>query len=151
MNPVTGVSNCITLAFRMSRSLYPEERFATGLSQLMNWVIEGVFTTYSFSVITGRNVRVHTIDMRCSALKAAFHRPISRIFCVETFLEEIHYITVIKFHFPMGNLLYFVAAILIIAWFVGFVGYSSGGLIHILLVIAVIAIVFKVIQEQRIV
>jgi hypothetical protein len=51
----------------------------------------------------------------------------------------------------MGNLLYLVAVILIIAWLVGFVGYSTGGLIHILLVIAVIAILLQVIQGRRIV
>jgi hypothetical protein len=50
----------------------------------------------------------------------------------------------------MGNLLYVVAVILIIAWAIGFIGYSAGGIIHILLVIAVIAIIFRVIQGRRI-
>jgi len=50
----------------------------------------------------------------------------------------------------MGNLLYIVAVILIIAWAVGFVGYSAGGIIHVLLVIAVIAILFRLIQGRRI-
>ena len=50
----------------------------------------------------------------------------------------------------MGNLLYAVAVILIIAWAVGFVGYSAGGIIHVLLVIAVIAILFRLIQGRRI-
>ncbi|MBK8882982.1 MAG: lmo0937 family membrane protein [Bacteroidales bacterium] len=50
----------------------------------------------------------------------------------------------------MGNLLYVVAVILIIAWAVGFIGYSAGGIIHILLVIAVIAIIFRVIQGRRV-
>ena len=49
----------------------------------------------------------------------------------------------------MGNLLYYIAVILIIGWLVGFVGYSAGGLIHILLVIAIIAIVIRVIQGRR--
>ena len=40
----------------------------------------------------------------------------------------------------MGNLLYAIAVILLIAWAIGFVGYNAGGLIHILLVIAVIAV-----------
>ncbi|MGF1670785.1 MAG: lmo0937 family membrane protein [Balneolaceae bacterium] len=48
----------------------------------------------------------------------------------------------------MGNLLYIIAVILIIGWLVGFVGYSTGGLIHILLVIAVIAIILQVIQGR---
>ncbi|HCU20843.1 MAG TPA: lmo0937 family membrane protein, partial [Bacteroidales bacterium] len=47
-------------------------------------------------------------------------------------------------------LLYLVAVILIIAWAVGFVGYSAGGIIHVLLVIAVIAILFRLIQGRRI-
>ncbi len=37
----------------------------------------------------------------------------------------------------MGNLLYLIAVILVIAWLIGFVGYNvGGGLIHILLLIA---------------
>jgi len=50
----------------------------------------------------------------------------------------------------MGNLLYVIAVILIIAWAIGFIGYSVGGAIHILLVIAVIAIIFRVIQGRRV-
>ncbi|MBC8034395.1 MAG: lmo0937 family membrane protein [Chitinophagaceae bacterium] len=46
----------------------------------------------------------------------------------------------------MGNLLYLVAVILIIAWAIGFLGYNAGGVIHILLVIAVIAILLRVIR-----
>lgn len=51
----------------------------------------------------------------------------------------------------MGNLLYIIAVILIIAWAIGFIGYSAGGLIHVLLVIAVIAIILRVIQGGRVV
>jgi len=51
----------------------------------------------------------------------------------------------------MGNLLYVIAVILIIAWAIGFIGYSAGGIIHILLVIAVIAIIFRVIQGRSVV
>ncbi len=50
----------------------------------------------------------------------------------------------------MGNLLYIIAVILIIAWAIGFLGYSAGGIIHILLVIAVIAVLFRVIQGRRV-
>ena len=46
----------------------------------------------------------------------------------------------------MGNLLYLIAVILIIAWAIGFLGYHAGGLIHILLVIAIIAILLRVIR-----
>jgi len=51
----------------------------------------------------------------------------------------------------MGNLLYIIAVILIIGWLVGFVGYSAGGLIHVLLVIAIIAIILRLIQGKKIV
>ncbi|MEP6675610.1 MAG: lmo0937 family membrane protein [Ferruginibacter sp.] len=47
----------------------------------------------------------------------------------------------------MGNLLYVVAVVLIIAWAIGFLGYHAGGIIHILLVIALIAILLKVIRR----
>lgn len=50
----------------------------------------------------------------------------------------------------MGNLLYVVAVILIIAWAIGFVGYGTGGILHILLVIALIAIILRVIQGRRV-
>jgi hypothetical protein len=49
----------------------------------------------------------------------------------------------------MGNLLYVVAVILIIAWAIGYVGYNSGGIIHILLVIAIIAVILRVIQGKK--
>ncbi len=49
----------------------------------------------------------------------------------------------------MSNLLYIVAVILIIGWAVGFVGFHAGGIIHILLVIAIIAILIRVIQGRR--
>ena len=47
----------------------------------------------------------------------------------------------------MGNLLYGIAVILVIAWAIGFLGYHAGGLIHILLVIAIIAFLLKVIRR----
>jgi hypothetical protein len=51
----------------------------------------------------------------------------------------------------MGSLLYIIAVILIIGWAIGFFAYSAGGLIHILLVIALIAIIFRVIQGRRVI
>jgi tryptophan-rich sensory protein len=51
----------------------------------------------------------------------------------------------------MGNLLYAVAVILVIAWAIGFVGFHAGGIIHILLVIAVIAVILRVIQGRKII
>lgn len=50
----------------------------------------------------------------------------------------------------MSSLLYLIAVILVIAWAIGFFAYSAGGIIHILLVIAVIAIVFRLIQGRGI-
>ncbi|MEE1963623.1 lmo0937 family membrane protein [Allomuricauda taeanensis] len=49
----------------------------------------------------------------------------------------------------MGNLLYTVAVILIIAWAIGFLGYHAGGIIHILLVIAIIAIILSMVQGKK--
>ena len=51
----------------------------------------------------------------------------------------------------MGNLLYVVAVILIIAWAIGFVGFHVGGIIHILLIIAIIAVILRVIQGKKII
>jgi hypothetical protein len=50
----------------------------------------------------------------------------------------------------MGNLLYIVAVILIIGWAVGFIGYSAGGIIHVLLVIAIIAIIIQLVQGRKV-
>ncbi|HOX81911.1 MAG TPA: lmo0937 family membrane protein [Chryseolinea sp.] len=49
----------------------------------------------------------------------------------------------------MGNLLYLIAVILIIGWLLGFFYFSAGAVIHVLLVIAVIAILFRVIRGDR--
>ncbi|HEX7412813.1 MAG TPA: lmo0937 family membrane protein [Bacteroidia bacterium] len=48
----------------------------------------------------------------------------------------------------MGNLLYVLAVIIVIAWAIGFIGYSVGGLIHILLVIALISVLLGIIQGR---
>ena len=49
----------------------------------------------------------------------------------------------------MGNLLYLIAVILIIGWLVGFFAYGASGIIHVLLVIAIIAVLFNVIGGSR--
>ena len=52
----------------------------------------------------------------------------------------------------MGNLLYIIAVILVIGWAIGFIGLHLGGIIHILLVIAliaVIAVILRVIQGKK--
>ncbi len=48
----------------------------------------------------------------------------------------------------MGNLLYVIAVILVIGWIIGFFGYHAGGVIHILLVIAIIAVLFNLIRGR---
>jgi hypothetical protein len=50
----------------------------------------------------------------------------------------------------MGDLLYIVAIILIIGWAIGFFAFSAGNIIHILLVIAIIAIIFRLIRGRRV-
>ena len=49
----------------------------------------------------------------------------------------------------MGNLLYTIAVIFIIIWAIGFLGFHAGGIIHILLVIAVIAVLLRVISGNK--
>lgn len=49
----------------------------------------------------------------------------------------------------MENLLYYLAVILIIFWAIGFLGYHAGGLIHILLVIAVVAVLLRLIRGGK--
>ncbi len=51
----------------------------------------------------------------------------------------------------MGNLLYIAAIVLVIAWAIGFIGYNSRGIIHILLVIALIAVILRIIKGDRII
>jgi len=46
----------------------------------------------------------------------------------------------------MGGLLYLIAVILIIFWAIGFFAYSAGSIIHILLVIAIVAVLLRVIR-----
>jgi Family of unknown function (DUF5670) len=50
----------------------------------------------------------------------------------------------------MGNLLYIIAVILVIAWAIGFFAYSTGGIIHVLLVIALIAVILRIIEGRKV-
>jgi len=50
----------------------------------------------------------------------------------------------------MGNLLYLLAVIILVAWAIGFIGYSAGGIIHVLLIIALISVLLGIIQGRRI-
>ena len=51
----------------------------------------------------------------------------------------------------MGNLLYIIAVVLIIIWAVSFFGgFYTGGIIHVLLVIAIIAILLRLIRGSAV-
>ena len=67
-----------------------------------------------------------------------------RIITWQSFIYKSY---IIKIIITMGNLLYVIAVILVIAWAIGYLGYQAGGLIHILLVIAIIAVLLKVIRR----
>ncbi len=47
----------------------------------------------------------------------------------------------------MRSLLYLIAIILVIGWLFGFFVYNTGGIIHVLLVIAVIALLLGIIKR----
>jgi hypothetical protein len=49
----------------------------------------------------------------------------------------------------MRSLLYLIAILMVIGWVIGVVGYSLGGLIHFLIVIAIIAILLDLIRGRR--
>ncbi|MCY7420202.1 MAG: lmo0937 family membrane protein [Chitinophagaceae bacterium] len=50
----------------------------------------------------------------------------------------------------MGNILYTIAVILIIIWAISFFGgFFTGGIIHILIVIAVIAIIYNLLTGRK--
>lgn len=50
----------------------------------------------------------------------------------------------------MSNLLYLIAVVLVILWAIGYLGMHIGGLIHVLLVIAVISVLFRLIKGKNI-
>lgn len=49
----------------------------------------------------------------------------------------------------MNNILYVLAIVLIIAWAIGFLGFHMGNLIHILLVIAIVALLLRIIKGSK--
>jgi len=51
--------------------------------------------------------------------------------------------------FFMSSILYLIAVLLIIGWILGFFVFSAGSVIHILLVLAIIAILVRVIGGSR--
>jgi len=48
----------------------------------------------------------------------------------------------------MSNILYVIAVFLVISWAIGFIGFNAGGLIHILLVLAIISVLIRIIQGR---
>lgn len=50
----------------------------------------------------------------------------------------------------MNNLLYTIAIIMVIFWALGFFVYNASGLIHILLLLAVIAVILRLIKGSEI-
>jgi hypothetical protein len=53
--------------------------------------------------------------------------------------------------YPQGKIimLYTIVVVLVILWLLGFIGHIGGGLIHLLLVIAVIVLIFNFISGRR--
>jgi hypothetical protein len=49
----------------------------------------------------------------------------------------------------MGNLLYSVAVVLLILWLIGIVGFHAGGMIHVLIVIAVVAVILRGLEGKK--
>jgi hypothetical protein len=49
----------------------------------------------------------------------------------------------------MANLLWTVVVVLVVLWLLGFVSHVGGGLIHILLVIALIVLIYNLIAGRR--
>lgn len=49
----------------------------------------------------------------------------------------------------MGGLLYIIAVILLVLWAVGYFAFGLGSLIHILLGLAIVAILFRLIAGRR--
>ncbi|MES2395251.1 MAG: lmo0937 family membrane protein [Bacteroidota bacterium] len=49
----------------------------------------------------------------------------------------------------MENLLYYIAILLVIIWAIGFLAYSLGALIHLFLILAVIAVLLRLIRRRK--
>ena len=51
----------------------------------------------------------------------------------------------------MNSFLYIIAVALVVLWVIGFVGFHIGGLIHILLAFAIIAILLRIIKGEKLI
>jgi Family of unknown function (DUF5670) len=72
-----------------------------------------------------------------------FKTVINGHYCSTTISYFDHLILII-----MGNLLYVIAVILVIIWAIGFFGYHAGGIIHVLIVVAIVLFLLKVIRRE---
>lgn len=50
----------------------------------------------------------------------------------------------------MGNILYVIAVVLLLLWAIGYIGFQAGGIIHLLIVLAIIAVLFRIIRGRPI-
>jgi len=50
----------------------------------------------------------------------------------------------------MGNFLYVLAGIMVIAWIIGYFSTDVGGIIHFLLIIAMVAVILKINQGRKV-
>ena len=87
----------------------------------------------------GQGLLINNQLTRCCAL--ALYLP--------SIVEQI--ITVFYHFLNLPTMLYIIAVILIIGWILGYFVFSAGGLIHVLLVIAIIAIILRLIRGDRVV
>lgn len=71
------------------------------------------------------------------------------LICLITFVQVGIHFSILSKTNVMNNLLYLIAVVLIILWLLGYFMYSAGNLIHILLVIAIVAVLFRVIKGDR--
>lgn len=49
----------------------------------------------------------------------------------------------------MSNVLYWIAIVLVVFWAIGFLGYSAGRMIHILLILAIMSVLLRIISGRR--
>lgn len=50
----------------------------------------------------------------------------------------------------MGNLLYILAFVLLVVWAIASFGFQAGGTVHLLIPLAIIAILFRVLKQRPI-
>ncbi|MDI1354164.1 MAG: lmo0937 family membrane protein [bacterium] len=50
----------------------------------------------------------------------------------------------------MSNILYLIAVVLVILWALAFFSFNAGGIIHVLLVIALIAVLLRIISGKKV-